>query len=129
MVNEMGRLIDTNQLPSPFLNPNMIVDMVTASSISSGLKGAVGYNSAGILGQKPFIAGYAGYIWNGTSTLSLSMPDACSLIFSHELAECMTDPGGQGLKVNKGNNWNLSPPEKSPNQIGDFEGNSYGSSQ
>jgi hypothetical protein len=120
--SEINLLILTGQLPNPFTNPNMIVDMVTTSNISSDLPNAAGYNSAGRLGG--LLGGNAGYIWNGTKFGSLSMQDACSLIFSHELAETMTDPGGKGYEVNKGTSWPGTI--SNANQIGDYEGNNYG---
>ena len=120
--NEINRLIAADQLPNPFLNPNMIVDMVTASGITSDLANTVGYNSADLLGVG-LAQGRAGYIWNGTSYGSLPMRDACSLIFSHELAECMTDPGGRGYEVNPGKSW--PGPTSNSKQIADYEGNTY----
>lgn len=122
--NEINRLIAADQLPNPFFNPdkNLIFTMVTAPGISSGVANAAGYNSADLLGVG-LAQGNAGYIWNGTSFGTLPLRDACSLIFSHEMAECMTDPGGRGYEVNPGKSW----PNPAPNsrQIADYEGNSY----
>ena len=70
-----------------------------------------------------FPSGFAGYIWNGTTFGTLGLADSCSLVFSHEMAECMTDPGGNGFEVNPGANW--PNPAANSNQIGDYEGNSY----
>jgi hypothetical protein len=129
MSTEIERLITANQLPDPANTPNMIVDMVTARNITSGLTGAAGYNSERANGDNSF---RYGYIWNGTNFGSLSLKDSLSLIFSHELAEAMISPGGKGFEVTSGiqpgkngTHWVLTPPESSPNQIGDFEGNSY----
>ena len=122
MKDEIGRLVLTGQLPNPFFSPNMIVDMVTAPGIKSGAGGAAGYNNFGLI-QSGFPSGFAGYIWNGTTFGKLGLADACGLIFSHEMAECMTDPGGNGFEVNPGANW--PNPAANSNQIGDYEGNSY----
>ncbi|HLJ95041.1 MAG TPA: hypothetical protein VKU02_17830, partial [Gemmataceae bacterium] len=83
MFQEIERLIAAKQLPDPTQTPNMIVDMVTARNITSGLNGAAGYNAAAVNGNQSF---RYGYIWNGTNFGSLSLRDSTSLIFSHELA-------------------------------------------
>jgi hypothetical protein len=122
LFNEIETLITNNQLPDPNQTPNMIVDMVTAPTIKSAKGSAAGYNDAVYMSDGSF---RYGLIWNGTSFGNLSLRDSCSLVFSHELAESMTSPGGNGLNFNKGPNWTLRSGESSPNQIGDFEGNQY----
>src|SRR5260221_1548205 len=97
----------------------MIVDMVTAPGITSYLPNTASYNTVGLIQIK----GITGIIWNGTSFGSLPMQDACSLNFSHEMAECMTDPGGKGYRVNAGTSW--PNPAPNSNQIADYEGNTY----
>jgi hypothetical protein len=120
LTGEIQNLINQKILPNPANTPNMIVDMVTAPGIASTQAGTAGYNNA-ILDSKGNVK--YGFIWNGTSFGSLSRQDAYSLIFSHELAENMTDPAGKGYEVTAGSTWNIQI-TGSP-QIGDFEGNNY----
>jgi hypothetical protein len=123
MVDEINTLIANNQLPDPANTPNMIVTMVTAPGITSGVVGAEGYNN--IVTNNDNSIRY-GYIWNGTADGDTSsLADHCSLVFSHEMAESMTSPGGRGFQVNNGNKYRISPPESSPDQICDFEAANY----
>lgn len=89
-------------------NPNAIYVVVTAPGVLSNVAGAGGFN---FMGDYPSI-------WVGTT----NNVDDFSNIFSHEIAEIMTEPDGSGFKVNPGASWTGGG---SGNQIGDYEGNSY----
>ena len=62
------------------------------------------------------------WVWSGTNGDNTVNTDQFSLVFSHEIAESMTDTGGGGFKVYPGASWTGGG---SGNQIGDFEPNSY----
>jgi hypothetical protein len=61
------------------------------------------------------------WCWTGGDNTKPPDPDQFSMVFSHEIAELMTDPGGMGYRVNPGANWLYSGDA----QIGDREGNQY----
>jgi hypothetical protein len=122
LTDEINNLITNKQLPDPAKTPNMIIDMVTNAGIASATAGAGGYNNASIFTTSGKLNYW--FIWNGTTSGSF-FQDSCSLTFGHEMAECMTDPGSTGYEVNPGKTYQLTPPESAPNQVCDFEGNSY----
>jgi hypothetical protein len=69
-------------------------------------------------------------LWCSSGNLDGSAPsggqvnvDAFTHIFSHEIAECMTDLGQGGFEVNPGPNFPNPPPNES--QIGDYEANGH----
>ncbi len=78
-------------------------------------------NQGSQVGGFNFIGNSLPSIWCSSGVGSL-FADTFSQSFSHELAEIMSDPGGNGYEVNPGSGWNGTG---SGNQIGDYEGNSY----
>ncbi len=61
------------------------------------------------------------WAWGGTRADGTVNLDQFSLVFSHEIAEIMTDFDNEGYKVNPP----AGAPAGSGNQIGDYEGNGY----
>jgi hypothetical protein len=121
--NDINHLVHdeagSNGLPDPDDDgPTPIYVVVTPPGWRSDLAGALGFNQrySGVITD----ADPASEIWvNGDNV------DSFTWSLGHELAEIITDLDGGGVEVNPGPQWILQPPETAPNQIGDFEGNTY----
>jgi hypothetical protein len=111
-------------LPRPNATAHLpIYVVITPPGITSAVNDAGGYNFIDhefdpSLDYLSFADVWASTNYSNTpNTLSV---DAFSTIFSHEIAESMSDPGGGGFEVNPGARWAGGG---SGNQIGDYEGN------
>lgn len=119
--NVIQNQIDNGPLPEYDDTSNSgIYVVLTPQGINSDQPNAAGYNTEGSDYDFPFdIDNHLPEIWCSSSNSSV---DRFSIILSHEMAEIMTDSGGNGIKFNPGASWTGGG---SGNQIGDFEPNSY----
>jgi hypothetical protein len=118
--------IDNGPLPESdddSLANTPIYVVVTPPGARSDTPDAIGFNTTGSDFDLPFDFDTIPECWVGTSDDGSGgvFVDGFSQTFSHEIAECMTDEGGGGFKVNKPAAWN----GKGDDQIGDREGNAY----
>lgn len=119
--NVIQNQIDNGALPEYDEQPHYgMYVVVTPPGISSNLANAGGYNTEGSDYDFPFdIDNHIPEIWVSTSASSV---DRFSIILSHEMAEAMTDSGGNGIEFSAPAAWTGGG---HGNQIGDFEPNAY----
>ena len=110
--NVVSQAISKGQVPSLPTN-GAIYEVITPPGIASSSSGASGFNDEKSSTVETWISS------GGKSGLSI---DNVTLVLSHETAESMTDPGGNGIEFNPSSS---DPVGGSGNQIGDYEGNDY----
>jgi hypothetical protein len=110
--NVVNQAISKGQVPSLLTN-QAIYEVITPPGIASSSSGASGFNDEKSNTVETWISS------GGKSGLSI---DNVTLVLSHETAESMTDPGGNGIEFNPSSS---DPVGGSGNQIGDYEGNAY----
>ena len=117
--------IDNGPLPesdTPAHDPIYVV--VTPPNVVSNVANAAGFNYDDHDYDFPFDFDtmHSAWVWSGTNGNGTVNVDQFSLVFSHEIAESMSDPGGGGAEFYPGASWTGGG---SGNQIGDYEPNSY----
>jgi hypothetical protein len=110
--NVVNQAISKGQVPSLPTN-GAIYEVITPPGIASSSSGASGFNDEKSNTVETWISS------GGKSGLNI---DNVTLVLSHETAESMTDPGGNGIEFNPSSS---DPVGGSGNQIGDYEGNAY----
>ena len=110
--NTVSQAINDGQIPSLPTN-GAIYEVITPPGYASSQSGASGFNDEKSNTVETWISS------GGKSGLSI---DNVTLVLSHETAESMTDPGGNGIEFNPSSS---DPVGGSGNQIGDYEGNAY----
>jgi len=117
--------IDNGPLPEgdgPANEPIYVV--VTPPNVNSSVANAAGFNYNDHDYDFPldFDTMHSCWVWSGTNGDNTVNVDQFSLVFSHEIAESMSDTGGGGAEFYPGASWTGGG---SGNQIGDYEPNSY----
>jgi len=110
--NVVSQAISNGQVPSLPTN-GAIYEVITPPGYGSSVANASGFNDEKSNTFETWVSS------GGKTGLSI---DNVTLVLSHETAESMTDPGGNGIEFNPSPS---DPVGGSGNQIGDYEGNAY----